>query len=90
MKAVFYAQFSEKAGAARLIRASQKPPVKVEGVLVKVSLTIPDGAFKPLEAEGDIEAGFVGIPIEVAPEEIREFLARKAVADELQQQTRKQ
>lgn len=69
MRAQFYAQFEQRKQGnrreARLIKASATKPRTIEGVLVKVVLEIPDGAFEPLEAEGAIEAGFVGVPIHV-------------------------
>lgn len=79
MKSTFYAQFvkdtrSTHKGEARLINATATAPRKPEpgAVLVKVSLEIPDAAFEPLTAEGVIEAGFVGIPVVVEPEEVEE------------------
>lgn len=74
MRAQFYAQFEQyKRGntrEARLIKASATRPRTIDGVFVKVTLEIPDGAFEPLEAQGVIEAGFVGIPIHVESGEI--------------------
>lgn len=66
MRAQFYAQFEKKnTRQARLLKTTQTLPREIEGVLVKVVLEIPDAAFEPLEADGVIEAGFVGIPIAV-------------------------
>ncbi len=66
MRAQFYAQFEKKnTRQARLLKTTQTHPREIEGVLVKVTLEIPDAAFEPLEADGVIEAGFVGIPVEV-------------------------
>lgn len=74
MRAQFFAQFEQRRQGnrqeARLIKATQTMPREIDGVLVKVVLEIPDGAFEPLQAEGAIEAGFVGIPVRVDSGEI--------------------